>query len=101
MARSRLSETCAICGRPARYAFSSASGARDLRCARHAIGYPRVRDRAVRVALVVGVVLFAINQLDVVLRGELTALIVAKILLTFLVPYAVSTYSALQVNRLR
>ena len=68
---------------------------------RHAILYPRVRDRALRVALVVGVILFAINQLDVVLRGEITSLVVAKTLLTFLVPYAVSTYSALGVNRLR
>jgi hypothetical protein len=42
-----------------------------------------------------------INQLDVVLRGELTLVVVAKILLTFAVPYAVSTYSALQVSRSR
>jgi hypothetical protein len=55
----------------------------------------------VRVALVVGVVLFAINQLDVVLRGGTTPLVLAKIALTFFVPYAVSTYSALEVNRLR
>ena len=92
--------TCAVCGRPARYAFSDASGRRDPRCTRHALGYPRVRDRAIRVALVVGVVLFAINQLDVVVRGEVTPLVFAKILLTFAVPYTVSTYSALQVNRL-
>jgi hypothetical protein len=58
-----------------------------------------VRDRAIRVALVVGAVLFVINQLDVVLRGDLSGLVAAKIALTFLVPYAVSTYSALQVNR--
>jgi hypothetical protein len=63
--------------------------------------YPRVRDRALRVALVVGLILFAINQLDVVVRGELSALIAAKIALTFAVPYSVSTYSALEVNRLR
>lgn len=63
--------------------------------------FPRVRDRALRVALVVGVVLFVINQLDVVLRGGLTPVVAAKIALTFLVPYAVSTYSALEVNRLR
>ena len=92
--------TCAVCGRPARFAFSDASGRRDPRCTRHAPLYPRVRDRAIRVALVVGVVLFAINQLDVVIRGDVTPLVVAKILLTFAVPYAVSTYSALQVNRL-
>ena len=68
---------------------------------RHAILYPPVRDRALRVAAVVGIVLFAINQLDVVLRGEITLVVAAKIMLTFAVPYAVSTYSALQVNRLR
>ncbi len=62
--------------------------------------YPRVRDRALRVALVVGVILFAINQLDIVLRGEITPLVIAKIALTFAVPYLVSTYSALQVNRI-
>ena len=60
-----------------------------------------MRDRALRVAAVVGIVLFTINQLDVVLRGELTLVVVAKVVLTFAVPYAVSTYSALQVNRLR
>ena len=68
---------------------------------RHAIVYPPVRDRAVRVALLVGIVLFAINQLDVVLRGEVTPIVAAKILLTFAVPYAVSTYSALRVSRAR
>jgi len=60
-----------------------------------------VRDRALRVALIVGVVLFAINQLDVVLRGDVTPAVVAKIVLTFLVPYSVSTYSSLQASRLR
>ena len=93
--------TCGVCARPARYAFATGAGGRDLRCVRHAILYPRVRDRALRVALFVGVVLFAINQLDVVLRGELTPVVAAKILLTFAVPYSVSTYSALQINRLR
>lgn len=68
---------------------------------RHAVLYPRVRDRALRVALVVGVILFAINQLDVVARGEVTPLVVAKIALTFAVPYGVSTYSALQIARRR
>ena len=91
--------TCGVCGRPARYEFGDASGRRDPRCMRHAVSYPKVRDRALRVALVVGVVLFVINQLDVVIRGEVTPLVIAKILLTFAVPYAVSTYSALQVNR--
>jgi hypothetical protein len=94
-----------VCGRPATHAFG-AGGAHDARdrraerCLRHAIFHPRIRDRAARVAIVVGLALFAINQLDVVLSGGLSAIIAAKIALTFLVPYAVSTYSALQVSRL-
>ena len=91
--------TCGVCTRPARYSFMEGDG-RALRCTRHAIVYPRVWRRALRVALVVGVILFFINQLDVVLRGDLTPVVVGKILLTFGVPYTVSTYSALQVNRL-
>jgi hypothetical protein len=67
---------------------------------RHAIFHPAIRDRALRVALIVGLALFAINQLDVVLNGGLNATVAAKIALTFLVPYSVSTYSALRVSRL-
>jgi len=95
-----LAPSCGVCGRPARYSFARAGG-RDDRCLRHAMFYPPVRDRALRVAAVVGIVLFVINQLDVVVRGELTPVVAAKILLTFAVPYAVSTYSALGVNRAR
>jgi len=58
-----------------------------------------VRDRALRIALVVGTILFAINHLDAVLAGELTFVLAAKVALTYLVPYCVSTYSALQATR--
>jgi len=92
----------AYCGRvPLGGAGARPRDEQDFRCLRHAIVYPRVRDRALRVALVVGTILFAINQLDVVLRGGVTALVVGKVALTYAVPYAVSTYSALEVNRLR
>ena len=98
--RSRLTENvCAVCGRVARYAFPAASGDYEPRCLRHAIFHPRVRDRALGVGLVVGTILFAINQLDAVLRGELTLVLAAKVALTYLVPYCVSTYSALQASR--
>ncbi|HEV8534899.1 MAG TPA: nitrate/nitrite transporter NrtS [Candidatus Limnocylindria bacterium] len=60
-----------------------------------------MRDRALAVAAVVGTILFAINQLDVVFSGQLTPLVAAKVALTYAVPYSVSTYSALEVNRLR
>jgi uncharacterized membrane protein len=53
------------------------------------------------VAAVVGTILFSINQLDVVVGGHLTALVALKVALTYVVPYSVSTYSALEVNRLR
>jgi hypothetical protein len=92
---------CEMCGRIARYLFASSgpASAPHLRCLRHAVFYPRVFRRAVQVAAVVGTILFLINQLDVLIAGRITALVVAKILLTYLVPFSVSTYSALQINR--
>lgn len=60
-----------------------------------------MRDRAAAVAAVVGTVLFAINQLDVVIGGALTATVAEKILLTYAVPYSVSTYSSLGASRIR
>lgn len=86
----------AACGRVARYQFAA-----ERRCAWHGLLYAPIVRRALRVALLVGTVLFFINQSDVVLRGELTLLVVAKICLTYLVPFSVSTYSALAANRLR
>jgi hypothetical protein len=50
--------------------------------------------RAVRVALVVGAILVAINHGDAILRGDLGVGRVLRILLTVLVPYCVSTYSS-------
>ena len=56
--------------------------------------------RALRVAAVVGTILFLINQADVVLSGNLTPVVALKVGLTYLVPFSVSTYSALQINRI-
>jgi hypothetical protein len=95
----RYSDACELCRRPARYRFGS-DGAGIDRCLRHAVLYPPVRQRAVRVALVVGSVLFLINQADIVARGDLSAIVAVKVGLTYLVPYSVSTYSALQINLL-
>jgi len=92
------------CSRRARFAFVRREGPErpaTLRCWWHGPVYGPVLRQAVRVAAVVGTVLFAINQADVVLRGHLTPLVAGKIGLTYLVPYCVSTYSALGVNRLR
>lgn len=50
-------------------------------------------------ALGVGAVLFAINQLDVVLRGEATLTVWLKGALTFLVPFCVSNVGILVATR--
>jgi hypothetical protein len=71
----------------------------DPLCIVCAILYRPVLRRAVYVALVVGTILTIINQGDVLLAGEITLLVMAKILLTYLVPYSVSTFSALSANR--
>ena len=87
------------CRAQAAYRFGTA-GPAELRCPRHALVYGPVLGRALKVAAVVGSVLFAINQLDVVLTGQVTPVVVAKVGLTYLVPFCVSSYSALAANRL-
>lgn len=51
--------------------------------------------QTVRVAVVVGTVLFAINQLDVVLAGKATWVTWLKTALTYLVPFLVANYGVL------
>jgi hypothetical protein len=62
--------------------------------------YGPVFRRALQVSAVVGTTLFLINQLDVVLSGRVTPLVVLKIVLTYLAPFLVSIYSTLEINRL-
>jgi hypothetical protein len=50
--------------------------------------------RAVKVAAIVGPILTVINQGDVLLSGQYSPRVFLKILLTFLVPYAVSSFSS-------
>jgi hypothetical protein len=49
----------------------------------------------VTIALVVGTVLFAINQLDVVLRGDATAIVWVKSAVTYVVPFCVANAGVL------
>jgi hypothetical protein len=53
----------------------------------------------VRIAFVVGTVLFAINQLDVVLEGKATIVTWLKIGVTYLVPFVVSNLGILTATR--
>ena len=69
---------------------------------REAIAYCRRREhlrRTVRIALVVGIVLTSINQLDVVLRGEATAITWLKCGMNFVVPFIVSNLGLLSGRR--
>ena len=59
---------------------------------------PHLR-RTIRVALIVGTILFSINQLDVVLRHQATMATYLKGALTYLVPFCVSNYGVLLVTR--
>jgi hypothetical protein len=55
----------------------------------------------VGLTLLVGTLLFAINHLDVVLADETTPRVVAKALLTYVVPLCVSNYGLLVGRRVR
>jgi hypothetical protein len=50
----------------------------------------RLLRRTATIAIVVGTVLFAINQLDVVLRGDANAVVWVKSAVTYVVPFCVS-----------
>ena len=55
--------------------------------------------KTVRVALIVGTVLFSINQLDVVIRHKATLGTYLKSALTYFVPFCVSNYGILVATR--
>ncbi len=57
---------------------------------------PEIMLRSAKVALVVGTLLAAINHGDAILAGELGMERALKIGLTYLVPYAVASWSAVQ-----
>jgi hypothetical protein len=61
-----------------------------LREARAVLAHPPHLRRTAAIALAVGTILFCINQLDVVLRGEADAVVWIKAAITCLVPFRVS-----------
>jgi len=54
--------------------------------------------RAIRVAILVGLILNLINNPDLFVTFEIAKINIGRILLTFLVPYIVSTYSSVLSN---
>lgn len=59
---------------------------------------PHLR-KTVTIALFVGTVLFCINQLDIVLRGDATTVVWIKAAITYVVPFAVSNAGVLVASR--
>jgi hypothetical protein len=57
--------------------------------------YPPHLRKTVAIALVVGTILFCINQLDVVVRGDATAVVWVKSVVTYVVPFCVSSAGVL------
>lgn len=63
------------------------------------IGYRPHLRKTLFIAATVGSLLFAINQLDVVLKGDANAVVWFKSAVTFLVPFAVSGAGVLIASR--
>jgi hypothetical protein len=63
------------------------------------VAYPRHLRRTVTVAVAVGTVFFAMNQLTVVLAGHATAVVWLKVAMTYLTPFCVSYIGILAATR--
>ena len=71
-----------------------------LKCWGCAVRHPPLLRRSAWIALVVGTVLTAINQGDLMLHGQWMAALAWKVPLTYLVPFVVATVGALANNRI-
>lgn len=63
--------------------------------------YPTHLKKTLSIALLVGTVLFCVNRLGVVLRGDATALVWGKVAVTYAVPFANSSAGILIASRTR
>jgi hypothetical protein len=82
------------------YQFHGPDGPR-LRCVACALAYRPLLRRSAGISLVVGSLLLAINQGDVLLAGHWPPALAWKIPLTYLVPFIVATWGALLSSRVR
>jgi len=89
-------------GHPASRLFRFVAGASPVElCLRHSLTFRPVALTALKTAAVVGTVLTAINQGNVLLAGHFPATLWWKIPLTYCVPYCVATFAALRVSLVR
>lgn len=89
-------DLCEVCGR-VRPRFNIARLRRCLRCT---LSYRPLLRRSFFTALVVGTILTAINQGNLLLSGEFPAALYWKIPLTYTVPFCVATWGALINSRI-
>jgi len=95
---------CARCGAQldgrAAFQFQPAEGPL-FKCARCALGHRPMLRRSLAIAAVVGTILLAINQGDLLLHDDWPSSLVWKVPLTYLVPFVVATWGALVNGRVR
>mgnify|MGYP001106384385 CR=1 FL=1 len=73
----------------------SVGGGDALRCIRCTFMHWPTLSRSMKIAAIVGSVLVAINQGDIVLSGELATALLWKAPLTYATPFVVSLWGAL------
>ena len=70
-----------------------------VKCGRCALRHPPLLKRSLVIAAIVGSVLLAINQGDVLLSSRWPTTLDWKVPLTYLVPFLVATWGALLTSR--
>ena len=91
-----MAQTCERCTRAATFEL----GGTPL-CERHTFAYVPMLRRSLLTALVVGTILVAINQGNVLADGRFPNALWWKIPLTYTVPFCVATWGALINSRVR
>ena len=92
-------ERCEAVLRSNAYEVRTAGRGRALRCLRCALLHAPLLRRSLVIALLVGTLIVAINQGNVILAGDFPASLYWKIPLTYCVPFAVATSGALLNSR--
>lgn len=93
-------DRCARAG--SRFLFRLTTGTgHAIKCGRCALRHGPLLTRSLGTAAVVGTVLLAINQSDVLLSSHWPLALVWKVPLTYLVPFLVATWGALLNGRVR
>lgn len=73
----------------------------ERKCVRHALVHRPLLRTSLTTALVVGTILTAINQGNVLLAGKFPAELWWKIPLTYCVPFLVASWAALRISFMR